>query len=220
MKVNLYPLVDATPECQLFALFPQGTDPETFDLKRVNAGPIGLAGPTGATGEQGLQGPQGANGATGAQGIQGIQGPTGATGAIGPTGATGATGINGITIGFGTSHNATTSYTAVTFGTSGSPTFDLDPGTYLIQASIGVQASSGPLVASFRLYNDTDAVQHGDTVTDRYFYEATAEQGRITFSTIVTVSGGTKTFKLHAKKTAGTLLTFSSFTNFQYVKLA
>lgn len=93
-RIQDYPIVDATPLCQLFAIFPQGTNPETYLLKRVNAGPVGLAGPTGPTGPQGLQGPQGATGATGVQGVAGPTGATGATGATGPEGPTGATGTN------------------------------------------------------------------------------------------------------------------------------
>jgi hypothetical protein len=57
-----------------------------FSIKRVGAGPQGVAGPQGPTGSQGLTGAAGTAGATGA---------TGATGPIGPQGPTGATGATG-----------------------------------------------------------------------------------------------------------------------------
>lgn len=217
MKLNKYPFADGTPTCQLVALFPQGTTPETFKLKRVLAGPVGIAGPTGPTGATGLQGPQGPNGATG------VAGPTGATGATGPQGIqglTGATGVNGeVDASAGASDFLIPdSYAQIIFPSAPALEHTLGAGTYLLYASIGIQGNASgigdPVAVGF--YNIFDGVL-GDRVES---LPSVAQYRTLTLMRIVT-QAGSRTWQLWAQNSYAARGTLDRFrTSFGYVKLA
>lgn len=95
----------------------------------------------GAKGDAGATGPQGDTGAAGSQGVQGVVGPTGEDGDVGPAGAQGDAGP------VGPRGPSEVFYDDAPSGVNPTASLVVEPGAYLVHATVVAQASQSPMHA-------------------------------------------------------------------------
>jgi hypothetical protein len=118
-----------------------GFTPEQLRGQTGAAGADGATGATGAAGERGAAGPRGSDGTPGAAGATGAPGAAGEQGAAGPQGSPGTPGAAGQV---GPRGPSDVFYDASPSAGSPAASLLVEPGTYLVQATVVAQASKSP----------------------------------------------------------------------------